>query len=94
MTESQITEKLEALGYRGSEIRTALRDVGQIIVEKTAAAYLPRLPQVQQEKLRGMTEAELAAYLAEHGASLPKMSQEEFETIHDETWEDYFRSVA
>lgn len=94
MSEQQITEKLEQLGYKQADIRLALRDVGQLIVGKTAAAYLATLPSNIQNDLRSLSEEDVRTYLVEHQGSLPKMQQEDFEKIHDETWGDYFRSVA
>ncbi len=94
MAEEEIIAKLTTLGYDASETRMALRDVGQIIVEKAAAAYLVRLPEAQQSELRSFSTEELQNYLAEQGTSMPKMTQEEFEKIHDETWEDYFSSMS
>ncbi|HEV3245101.1 MAG TPA: hypothetical protein VG102_01985 [Candidatus Paceibacterota bacterium] len=94
LREEDIVGRLEKIGYKNADIRAALRDVSQIIITKTAAAYLARFPQQEQEHLRTLSEEQLQNYLAEHTDVLPKMSQEEFEKIHDETWEDYFRSVA
>jgi len=94
MNEHEITERLEQLGYKNAEIRMALRDVAQVIVAKTADAYLSQLPEATRSHLRELSENEVQVYLLEHQASLPKMPQEEFEKIHDATWEDYFASVA
>ena len=94
MSEQQIVEKLQQIGYKQADIRMALRDVGQIIVRKTAAAYLSALSKNVQDDLRSRTEEEVQTYLMEHRASLPTMSQEDFEKIHDETWADYFKSVT
>jgi hypothetical protein len=94
MDEQQIVERLEKIGYKNAQIREALRDVGGVIVAKTAIAYLARLPEEQQAHLRELSESEVQAYLAENQDSLPPMPQEEFEKIHDATWEDYFASVS
>ena len=55
--------------------------------------FLP-LHRHEQEKIKDLPEEEVQAYLAEHQDSLPKMPQEEFEKIHDETWEEYFTAMS
>lgn len=94
MSEHDITERLEQLGYKQAEIRIALRDVAQVILGKTASAYLSRVPEDTQQQLRDLSEPEVRAYLSGHQDSLPRMSQEEFDKVHDATWEDYLASVA
>jgi hypothetical protein len=94
MSEEHIVGRLEELGYKGADVRTALRDVGKVIVARAAAAYVARLPESEQATLKGLSETDLQTYLAQHQYSFPRMPQEEFERMHDETWEDYFRSMA
>jgi len=94
MNEQDIVGRLEQLGYKNADIRMALRDVGQIIVGKTAGAYLSKFPEQEQEHIHSFSEEALQEYLASHQGSLPTISQQDFEHIHDETWEDYFRSVT
>jgi hypothetical protein len=93
MTEENITERLEAMGYKGAELRGTMRDVGKLIVARTAAEYISQLPQSEQEKLKSLSETEVETYLAEHRSSFPAMSQEAFEKIHDGTWEEFFSAV-
>lgn len=94
MSEQVIAERLEQLGFKQAEVRMALRDVAQIIVARTADAYLAQIPEETQTQLRELSESDVETYLAAHRESFPKMSQEEFEHIHDATWEEYFESVA
>lgn len=94
LSEQDITTKLETLGYKSGDIRMALRDVGGVIAIKVTAAYLAKLPEEEQKHIRSLSEEELQQYLAQRRDALPKMPQEEFEKIHDETWEDYFRSMS
>jgi hypothetical protein len=94
MSEQQITARLKEINYGEDEIQTALNDVGQMIITRTAAAYFSRLPQDEQEKLKGLSQEDVQAYLAEPRDSLAKMSQEEFEKIHDGTWEEYFEAMS
>jgi hypothetical protein len=94
LSEQDITKRLEDIGYKTGEIRVALRDVAKVIVAKSAASYLSRLPETEQDRIRSFSDDEMQTYLAQNQYSFPPMAQEEFEKIHDETWEDYFRSVA
>jgi hypothetical protein len=94
LSEQDITKRLEEIGYKAGEVRMALRDVGKVIIAKSAASYLSRLPETEQDRIRSFSEEEMRTFLAQNQYSFPPMPQEEFEKIHDETWEDYFRSVA
>lgn len=94
LSEEQVTKRLEKLGYKSGEIRRALRDVGQVIMTATATAYFASLPEDKQVLIRSLPEQEVAQYIAEHRAEFSPMSQEAFDKIHDETWEDYFSAMA
>lgn len=94
ISEEQITERLAAQGQKGADIRATMREVGKLIIAKTAAAYLSSLPEQHQQAIRSLPEEDVEQYIAEHRAELPSMSQEEFDTIHDGTWEEYFREMS
>ncbi len=93
MSEEQLQERLQQQGHKAGDIRATMRDIGKLIVARAAAEYFMRLPEDVREQLSGVPETELRQYLAEHRDSLPAMSQEEFERIHDATWEEYFASI-
>jgi hypothetical protein len=94
MTEEEITERLEKLGQKPGDIRATMRAAAELIVARTAAAYIASLPEEDRAKLMSLPEEEAEIYLAERRDSLPQMPQEEFEKIHDKTWEDYFASAG
>lgn len=94
MSEQQITERLVEIGYNEAEVETALRDVGQIIIARTAADYMKRFPETTQTHLRTLPEADVQAYLETHKAELPHLAQEDFDKLHDETWEEYFEAMS
>lgn len=94
MSEEQIIKRLEDLGYKPGEIRMALKDVAKVIIARTAAAYFSILPQSEQEQIKNLPEEDVQAYISEHQDSMPKMPQEEFEKIHDDTWEEYFSAMT
>jgi hypothetical protein len=94
LSETQITDRLEQLGYKSGEIRAALRDVAQVIIAATSAEYLASLSEEKRQLIRSLPEEEVARYISEHRSELPPMSQEAFDKLHDATWEDYFASVG
>lgn len=94
MSEESIVQRLEAKGYKSGEIRATMNDVAKLIIAKTAAAYLELLPEGERNHIQSLPETEITEYLASRQGTLPPMPQETFETIHDQTWEEYFSSVG
>ena len=93
MSEQEITQELERLGYKSAEIRSAMKDVGTIIIGRAMAAYLETLPESERATLTAFSPEELESYLAKH-PHLPPFSQEAFDKIHDDTWREYFAAMA
>ena len=94
MSEQEITDRLTGAGFKDKEIPTVIRDVERVIIGKVLAAYLATVPESERAQLQSRSAEELQKYLAEHTASLPQFPQSEFNRIHDEMWEDYFKSAA
>lgn len=93
MSEQHIIEELERLGYKNAEIRSVMKDVGAIIMGRALGAYLQTLPENERATLTALSQEEMERYLAEH-PHLPPFSQESFDKIHDDTWQEYFAAMA
>jgi len=93
MSEQEITQELERLGYKNAEVRSTLKDVGTIIIGRALAAYLETLPESERATLTALSPEEMENYLAKH-PNLPAFSQEVFDKIHDDTWREYFAAMA
>ncbi len=93
MSEQQIIGELERLGYKNAEIRSVMKDVGMIIMGRVLGTYLQTLPEDERATLTAFSPEEMEAYLAKH-PHLPAFSQEAFDKIHDNTWQEYFAAMA
>lgn len=93
MSQQDIEARLAEIGVAESEIPDVMRDVGGIILGKVSAAFLDALPEQTRLLVRSLEPSELEEYLRQNAASLPQLSQEEFDAIHDETWRDYLESI-
>ena len=93
MTEQEIVSKLKARGLKDAEIPTVMQEVAAVIFAHVLAAYFPILPEAQRLEISSLRTEEVADYFKNNAASLPPFPQVQFEMIHDETWEDYFKSV-
>lgn len=93
MSEQDIIGELERLGYKNAQIRSAMKDVGSIILGRALAAYLQTLPESERKMLTSLSPDEMQQYLAAH-PHLPPFSQESFDKIHDNTWREYFAAMA
>ena len=95
MSEQEITETLQRIGFKGVEVRTVMRDVGQIIAMKVLEAYLQTLPENVRTHIASLQdEQQVQQYLADNKNSFPPFPQSEFDKIHDETWAEYFKEVG
>lgn len=94
MSEPEIVGELKQIGFSDAEIPGVMRDVGGIIVGKVYAAFLENVPNDERTRISAMQPEELQKYLPEHARTLPPISQERFDAIHDGTWQDYFKSVG
>ena len=93
MSEHEITDGLHRIGFTDTEIPGIMQDVGRIVLGKVFAAYLEPLPEGERAQVAAMQPEELTKYVSEHPDTLSTISQDRFEQIHDETWQDYFKSV-
>ena len=93
MSEQEITDRLQRIGFKSREIRTVMDDVANIIMAKVASSYLSRVPAEERANMQSLSGEKLQKYLLEHSGSLPPFTRSEFESIHDVVWEDYFSSV-
>ena len=93
MSEQEIIGELKRLGYERQEIRTAIQDVGSIILGRALAAYLKTLPEETRAKLQAFSPEEMQQYLAANPQVAP-FAQETFDKIHDDTWREYFAAMA
>ena len=93
MSEQEIIERLQQIGFKSREIRTVMADVAQVVMAKVAEAYLPKVSTEERATLRSLSREELQKYLSSHSGSLPSFTRSDFERIHDGVWADYFRSV-
>jgi hypothetical protein len=93
MSEQHITDTLTRIGFTESQIPAVMRDVGEIIFGNIFVAYLPSLPEPERMKIVSFGPQELQQYFKDHAESLPRLSQAQFNEIHDTTWEDYFASM-
>lgn len=89
-----ITKKLKELGFKDANIDKVFADVMQIILNRALGNYLQKLPEDTRKKLGDFPENELIQYIEKNSTNLPKFSTQEFEKIHDETWESYFKSIS
>lgn len=94
LSEQDIIATLERIGFSRAEIPRVLKDVGMVIVARTLAAYAEALPESERAELRALQPEQLERYLAERADSLPAFSQDEFNAIHDATWQEYFKGVG
>ena len=95
LSEQEITETLQHIGFKGAEVRTVMRDVARVIAMKVLAAYLETLPEDVRTHLSSLQEEQqVQEYLTDHASSFPPFSQSEFNKIHDETWQEYFKEVG
>jgi hypothetical protein len=85
---------LKGIGFSDAEIPVVMRDVGGIIYGKVFAVFLQAVPEDECVRIIAMQPEEIQKYLADHAMTLPPLSQEQFDAIHDETWQDYFKSVG
>ncbi|HVM73635.1 MAG TPA: hypothetical protein VMU13_02015 [Candidatus Paceibacterota bacterium] len=93
MTEQEIRERLVHIGFGETDIPNVMRDVGAVIAGKVFVTYLQTLPEQEQAHIKALEQDDLLRYLKEHPGSTPSISQEQFDAILEETWEDYFKSV-
>lgn len=94
MSESEITAKLKEIGFKNSEIPKILRDIGLLIGGKALAAYIDMLPEDERARMLALQPEEIDAYVKEKEGLLPKFSQEQFDAIHDQAWQEYFAAMT
>jgi len=94
MSESEIIKKLRQLGVEESEIPTAMQGVGQVIIGKALVSLFSVLPQAERDRVVALSPEALRQYFDEHPELLRNITQAKFDTIHDDTWQEYFSSIA
>ncbi len=94
MSEQQIMQELRAKGTRERDIPQVMRDVGTLIIGRTMALILAPLPEAERAHLSESAPTVVEAYFKEHPELLAGMTQERFDTIHDDTWREYFEAAA
>ena len=90
----EIITKLKELNFQTNEIDGVISDVTQIIIAKSFAIYLSGLPEAERLKLQDIPVEKIPEYFQNQGNSEPKLSEEEFSKIYDQTWGDYFHSFS
>jgi len=82
------------MGVAGAEQENVMRDVVEVILAKVTGKFLDKLPEEERLHLRSLDPSHYQDYVNERAETLPRVTQEEFDIIHDETWEDYFTSAG
>jgi hypothetical protein len=90
MSEDEIIRRLKVAGCPEADISAVMNEVGIVICANAYAQYLSGLPEDTRETLLKLSPEEQAAYLEQNHVQLPAFSQEQFDTIHDATWNEYF----
>lgn len=92
LSEQAIQEKLKGLGIiKTSELKTIMQDVGQIIIGRALIAMTKDFTPEERQNLFDRGPEEVHAYLAEK--NIPPLTQQNFDTIHDDTWHEYFAKL-
>ena len=94
LSDADIVSKLKENGCRDADIPGVIQDIGLIICGKAIAQYMEKLPEEERARIRTLQPQELNAYVEEKNGILPRLSQEAFDTIHDQTWQEYFDTVT
>ena len=93
MTETAITDRLERHGITGVRTSEIMQEVAQLIIARVYEFIKERLSPEERAYVEACTDEEAQAYFAEHRGTIPSLSQEEFDTIHDNTWREFFESL-
>ena len=93
ISEQKIIETLRRIGFTESEIPGIMQDVGRLILAKLFETYFEALPEGERARMSSMQPEELPAYFAAHPETLSLITQDRFDAIQDEMWQEYFRSV-
>jgi hypothetical protein len=94
MSEEEIVAKLKGIGFTDSEIPAVMQDVATVIYGKVLVAYLPTLPEEVRLQIISLRTEDAQDYFTDNASSLAQFPQAQFDSIYDETWRDYFKSVG
>ena len=92
LQKDEIVARLKQAGCPTEEIPKVLGEVGLIISGRAFAQYLDTLPPEKRAEVLAFEPKDMQEYF-ERQKDLPSFSQEKFDAIHDETWQEYFGSV-
>ena len=94
MSSLEIKRKLKRAGYTELQINGVICDIGLIICAKALGLYLQSLPENMRKHILALSPEEQLTYFGNNYAKLPKLDQAQFDAVHDQTWHDYFASLA
>ncbi len=93
MNEDEIKSMLMRKGCPARLVPQVLSEVAQLACGRALAAYVQRIPETDKARVLAITPETLPEFLKDNAGKLPPFSQEEFDTILDQTWKEYFASL-
>jgi len=94
MNNEEIKNKLRLLGADDKEIDIVIQDVNKIIAERVVGFYISKLSEKQREELNSLSKEDAQRFLERNRNELYPFSEDEFEKISQETWEEYFSRMS
>jgi len=94
LSEQKIIEALKRHGCPEEKVPGIMHDVGVIIFGKVLASAIATLPAETQAHINSLSEGAMQQYFTEHPEIAASITQAQFDTIHDATWQEYFKAIA
>lgn len=89
----ELKNKLLSLGASNNDLDTIIKEVNEVVLAKVMATYLRQLSNEQIDKLKLISENGIIEYLNNHRDEFPAFSNEKFQQVYLETWENYFKAI-
>jgi|GEM_PF-6445294 len=94
LSEEKIIEALKRHGCPEEKMPDIMREVGIIIFGKVLASAITTLPTETQVHINSLSEAAMQQYFTEHPELAASITQAQFDTTHDATWQEYFKAIT
>ena len=93
MTKEEFTQLFLSKGGKQSELYDVAKQVEQLIIKKTLFIYIEKLKPAERDKIHAMDVQTASEYFTANKDHLPKLTQEEINSIASNTWQSYVDSV-
>jgi hypothetical protein len=94
LSEQKIIDALKRHRCPEEKIPEIMGEIGVIIFGKVLASAIAILPEETQAHINSLSSEDMQQYFTNHPEIAASITQAQFDSIHDATWQEYFKAIG